>query len=196
MYHSPMKKIIRFISGICIAVLAVSLLLFPAAQAAAKSTNTTPKLTLGKVYKSAELGFSRKIGKGWTAHSDEQGLQISFLNEGVETELGGHGANVTVTKTLSGRPLAVELEDVRTAYPEAIPGFVFKADKPFKIKSAEAHRFDGAFSIEDNEVRNSQLFVKHSSDVFIITASTFAKDWKKDNAVFQKMFKSFKLLKK
>lgn len=180
------SKLLKSIAITCL------LLIIPATTLAA----TSKKLTLGKVYKDAELGFSMKIGKGWTAHPDEQGLQISFYNEAVETELGGHGANVTVTKTLSGRTLAVELDDVRTTYPEAIPGFVFKADKPFKIKSAEAHRFDGAFSIEENEVRNSQLFVKQGSDVFIITASTSAEDWKKDNAVFQKMFKSFKLLKK
>ena len=76
----------------------------------------------------------------------------------------------------------------------AIPGYQSLPDKKITVKGAQTIVLNGILPIDaTTSAQNSQLIVKKGTKVYVVTATTAQKDWKLYKAVFNKVFKSFKL---
>lgn len=172
-----MTKMLRVLSFILIA----SVLLFPvtANAAAAKS------FELGKLFKDKEAGFQIKLPKGWKRLPASPQYRVQVLDEKT-------GANINVTFSPVERDFETELADVKTAFPQLIPGYEFTDDRPFKIKRGASHLIGGTFPVEDTAVQNLQLLAMKNKRFYVVTATAAQADWKRYNKFFLKIFKTFK----
>lgn len=181
-----MKKIITKVGALALSVALFMLLSVPTASAA------TTKLTPGKLYKEATLGWQMKFPKGW-AHDPVIEAPI-FMYKDVATN---NNISVTVEEykdmdfngyiDLSRAGLAV-LATQGTPY-------VTQYDKPYKLAGfKKGHKIRGYIMMSPTNKIHSEIVVLDGGKgrAYLITTSTGPKDWKKISALLPSIYKSFK----
>lgn len=174
-----MQKMLRVFSSLLI----ISILLFPITTSAAG----TKSLKLGKLFKDKETGFQIKLPKGWKKTPDVSAYRVQAVDPKT-------GTNINVTFAIAEKDFATELQDIKAALPQIIPGYQLVDDLSFKIKGGDAHVIGGIFVVDDTDVQNFQLLAMKDNHFYTVTATAAKADWNRYSKFFLKVFKTFRLI--